>query len=132
VSHFGDPAEKAAVRQLAREGVAIVLREGATQPGGVSWLVARLTPTHAKLASDEQEPIRAKRLALRAAVKTAIAARDAIEGCFTPEWRAAHARATEACQAESDYVNALSRDRATRYGSWRTPTDRELQLLGYL
>ena len=53
---------------------------------------------------------------LRAAANLAIAEHDAIDDCFTPEWRAAHTRVRNACLAE----------RAGRWGKWMTRLDRDL------
>lgn len=138
-SYFGDPAEKAAVRELVREGIAIIVRETVPPTRGnigprVAWIVARFAPGRPEIseAQNEDREHAAKQLALREASHAALAARDAIDNPCTPEWRAAHARAREACLTERAYVDTLARDPATRYGSWRTPTDRELQLFGYL
>jgi len=135
-SHFGDPAEKAAVRTLVREGVAIIVREETpVKPGHgarIAWLVAKLAPKHAARVQSEDRELATQRAQLHAASCAALRARDAIEACCTPAWSAAHSAAREACQTEQAFVRALSHDPATRYGSWRTVTDRELQLFGYL
>ena len=69
---------------------------------------------------------------LRYAAATALRARDAIDNCATPEWRAAHHLARKACEAAQAETLRLARDPATRYSDWRTTVDRELMTLGYL
>jgi hypothetical protein len=69
---------------------------------------------------------------LRADAKAAIAARDAIDDCFSTEWRDAHAAAVLACSLAADEMERLAKNPKTRYGSWRTPSDVELMTLGYL
>ena len=69
---------------------------------------------------------------LREDARVAIAARDAISDCFSPEWRAAHTAAVYACSIAAEEQQRLAKNPKTRYGSWRTPSDIELMNLGYL
>src|SRR5262245_52266077 len=70
--------------------------------------------------------------ALRGAAHAALLERDAIEGCTSPEWRAAHARSSDLYR-QADAIRAqLARDPVTRYGAWRTLADIELMARGYL
>lgn len=69
---------------------------------------------------------------LRADARAAIAARDAIDDCFTQQWRTAHADAVAACMLAAVEMERLAKNPKTRYGSWRTPSDIELMSLGYL
>jgi hypothetical protein len=69
---------------------------------------------------------------LRAAAREAIAARDAIDDCFSPEWRSAHEEAVVACQHANAELERLAKNPKTRHGSWRTPADIELMVLGYI
>lgn len=69
---------------------------------------------------------------LRADARAAIAARDAIEDCFSPQWAEAHKEAIFACHAANAELERLAKNPKTRHGSWRTPADVELMLLGYL
>ena len=69
---------------------------------------------------------------LRADAIAAIAARDAIDDCFTPQWREAHEAAVAACLLATTEMERLAKNPKTRYGSWRTPADVELMVLGYL
>jgi hypothetical protein len=69
---------------------------------------------------------------LRATVRTAIAARDAIDNCFSPAWAEAHHVAVIACTAANAEMERLAKDPKTRYGSWRSPGDIELMMMGYL
>lgn len=62
----------------------------------------------------------------------AIAARDAIDDCFSPEWVAAHKEAIGACQLAAAELERLAKNPKTRHGSWRTPSDIELMVLGYI
>jgi hypothetical protein len=69
---------------------------------------------------------------LRADAREAIAARDAIDDCFSPEWAAAHEQALAACERAYAEQERLAKNPKTRHGSWRTPADVELIVLGYL
>lgn len=69
---------------------------------------------------------------LRASAKAALDARDAIDDCFSPAWAAAHKEAILACKLANDEMERLASNPTTRYGSWRTPADVELMVLGYL
>ena len=69
---------------------------------------------------------------LRANARAAIAARDAIDDCFTQEWRDAHEAAVAACMLATVEMERLAKNPKTRYGTWRTPSDVELMTLGYL
>ena len=69
---------------------------------------------------------------LRADARAAIAARDAIDDCFTQEWRDAHESAVAACMLATAEMERLAKNPKTRYSSWRTPADVELMVLGYL
>ena len=69
---------------------------------------------------------------LRADAQAAIATRDAIDDCFSPAWRAAHTAAVFACSLAAAEQERLAKNPKTRYGSWRTPADIELMILGYL
>jgi hypothetical protein len=69
---------------------------------------------------------------LRADARAAITLRDAIDDCFSPEWLAAHAEATAACERASAEMQRLAKNPKTRHGSWRTPSDVELMVLGYI
>jgi len=69
---------------------------------------------------------------LRANVRAAISARDAIDDCFSQEWLAAHKEAILACAAANAEMERLAKNPKTRHGSWRTPGDIELMVLGYL
>lgn len=69
---------------------------------------------------------------LRADARAAIAVRDAIDDCFSPQWRAAHDQAVAACMLATAELERLAKNPKTRYGSWRTPADVELMVLGYL
>jgi hypothetical protein len=69
---------------------------------------------------------------LRADARAAIAARDAIDDWFSPEWAAAHKEAILACAEANVELERLAKNPKTRYGNWRTPFDIELMLLGYL
>lgn len=69
---------------------------------------------------------------LRADARAALAARDAIDDCFSPEWLAAHKETILACAAANAEMERLAKDPKTRHGSWRTRGDVELMVLGYL
>lgn len=69
---------------------------------------------------------------LRAAALAALEARDAIDDCFCAAWAEAHREAVVACHQAVDEMERLAKNPATRYGSWRTPADVELMLLGLL
>jgi hypothetical protein len=69
---------------------------------------------------------------LRAIAHAAIVARDAIDDWFSPEGIAAYKEARDACRAATAEMERLAKDPETRYGSWRTPADVELMMLGYL
>lgn len=69
---------------------------------------------------------------LRADARAAIAARDAIDDCFSQAWRDAHLVAVIACEKATAEMERLAKNPKTRYGSWRTPGDVELMVLGYL
>lgn len=69
---------------------------------------------------------------LRAAAQAARDARDAIDDWFSPAWAEAHREAILACAAANDEMERLAKNPKTRYGSWRTPFDVELMVLGYL
>jgi len=69
---------------------------------------------------------------LRAAAIAAIEARDAIDDCFCPAWAEAHREAVVACHQAVAEMERLAKNPKTRYGSWRTPADVELMVLGYL
>ena len=69
---------------------------------------------------------------LRVDARAAIAARDAIDDCFTQEWRDAHEAAVAACVLATTETERLAKNPKTRYGTWRTPADVELMVLGYL
>jgi hypothetical protein len=69
---------------------------------------------------------------LRAVARIALEARDAIDDCFSPEWRAAHEEAVTAWEHANAEMERLAKNPKTRYGSWRTPADVELMTLGYL
>lgn len=69
---------------------------------------------------------------LRADASAAIADRDAIGDCFSPQWAAAHVKAIAACERAAVEMQRLAKNPKTRYGSWRTPADVELMTLGYL
>lgn len=62
----------------------------------------------------------------------AILARDAIESCISPEWRAAHQRARDLCLQARAIRHDLAQDPTTRYGDWRTEADRMSMMLGAL
>ena len=69
---------------------------------------------------------------LRAVAIAAIEARDAIDDWFSPAGIAAYAEARRACLEAHAEMERLAKNPATRHGSWRTPADVELMLLGYL
>ena len=69
---------------------------------------------------------------LRVDAREAIAARDAIDDCFSQEWREAHEAAVAACMLATSEMERLAKNPKTRHGSWRTPADVELMVLGYL
>ena len=69
---------------------------------------------------------------LRAEARAAIAARDAIDDCFSPEWLAAHKEAILVCDAANAEMERLAKNPKTRYGNWRTRGDIELMVLGYI
>jgi hypothetical protein len=69
---------------------------------------------------------------LRADAQAAIAARDAIDDCFSSAWKAAHTAAVFACSLAAEEQQRLAKNPKTRHGSWRTPGDIELMNLGYL
>ena len=69
---------------------------------------------------------------LRAAAHEAIIARDAIDDCFSQEWRDAHAESVAACMLANTELERLAKNPKTRHGSWRTQGDVELMVLGYL
>ena len=69
---------------------------------------------------------------LRADARASIVARDAIDDCFTQEWRDAHEAAVAACMRATAEMERLAKNPKTRYGNWRTPADVELMVLGYL
>jgi len=69
---------------------------------------------------------------LRADAREAIICRDAIDDCCSPSWAAAHAVAVEACKRAAAEQQRLAKNPKTRYGAWRTPSDVELMVLGYL
>lgn len=62
----------------------------------------------------------------------AIIARDAIDSCFCPEWRAAHDIAHNHGLHSIKLRDQLALNRATRYGAWRTDGDKEMMMRGYL
>ncbi len=69
---------------------------------------------------------------LRAVARAAIEARDAIDDWFSPAWAEAHREAQRACAEATAEMERLAKNPETRYGSWRTPADVELMVLGYL
>jgi hypothetical protein len=69
---------------------------------------------------------------LRAEAHEALLARDAIDACFSQAWCAAHALAVAACQRAAAELERLAKNPKTRYGSWRTSSDIELMVLGYI
>lgn len=69
---------------------------------------------------------------LRAIAIAAIEARDAIADWFSPTGIAAYKEARRACLEAYAEMERLAQNPATRYGSWRTPADVELMVLGYL
>ena len=69
---------------------------------------------------------------LRADALAAIAAHDAIDDWFSPEGRAACREMILACAAANAELERLAKNPKTRYGSWRTPFDVELMVLGYV
>lgn len=69
---------------------------------------------------------------LRADAAAAIAARDAIDDCFSPAWAEAHREAVLACVAANAEMERLAKNPKTRHGNWRTPSDVELMMLGYI
>lgn len=69
---------------------------------------------------------------LREEAHQALRARDAIDDCFSQAWRDAHAILRDACDRAAAEQQRLAKNPRTRYGSWRTPGDVELMLLGYL
>ena len=69
---------------------------------------------------------------LRADALAAIAARDAIDAWFSPEWAAAHKEVLLACAAANAELERLAKNPKTRHGSWRTAFDVELMVLGYI
>jgi hypothetical protein len=69
---------------------------------------------------------------LRADARAALAARDAIDDCFSDAWRDAHEAAVAACVLATVEMERLAKNPKTRYGNWRTPADVELMVLGYL
>lgn len=69
---------------------------------------------------------------LRADARAAIAARDAIDDCFSQAWIDAHRAAILACAAANAEMERLAKNPKTRHGNWRTPADIELMVLGYL
>lgn len=69
---------------------------------------------------------------LRENARALIAARDAIDDCFSSAWAAAHLEAVAACEHAVAEMERLAGNPLTRYGSWRTPGDIELMALGYL
>jgi len=54
----------------------------------------------------------------------AIIARDSIESCCSPEWRAAHNKASEACLKASTERKRLWKQE--RWGKWMNALDRQL------
>jgi hypothetical protein len=70
--------------------------------------------------------------ALKTEAKTLIAARDAIDNCFSPEWREAHAKAREASLASQQEMVRLAKvDRTNKLG-WQGPSEKELILKGWM
>jgi hypothetical protein len=69
---------------------------------------------------------------LRTAARDAIAARDAFDDCFSPAWADAHREALVACEYASAEMLRLAKNPKTRHGNWRTASDIELMVLGYL
>ena len=69
---------------------------------------------------------------LRANVLVAIALRDAIDDCFSPEWSGAHKEVILACAAANAELKKLAKNPKTRHRSKRPSFDVELMLLGYL
>lgn len=69
---------------------------------------------------------------LRADALAAIAAHDAIDDWFAPEGREACREMILACAAANAEMERLAKDPKTRHGSWRTPFDIELMVLGYI
>ena len=69
---------------------------------------------------------------LRADALATLALRDAIDDCFSPAWLAAHKEAILACAAANAEMERLAKNPTTRYGTWRTPFDVELMVLGYI
>jgi hypothetical protein len=69
---------------------------------------------------------------LRAVARKALAARDAIDDWFSPQWLQAHEATVAACLLATAEMKRLASDPKTRYGSWRTPADVELMVLGLL
>ncbi len=68
---------------------------------------------------------------LRTDACMSIAFRDTIDDCFSQEWRDAH-EAVAACMLATAEMERLAKNPKTRHGSWRTPADVELMVLGYL
>ena len=69
---------------------------------------------------------------LRADALAAIAAHEAVDDWFSPEGRMACREMILACAAANAELERLARNPKTRHGSWRTPFDVELMVLGYI
>jgi hypothetical protein len=69
---------------------------------------------------------------LRAAASEALRARNAIDGCFTPEWREAHRVAKAACTAADNEMTRLAKVDRRNVEGWQGAMERELILLGYV
>ena len=69
---------------------------------------------------------------LRADVRACRLLLDAIDDCFSPEWREAHTDFIEACKRANAELKRLAQNPKTRYGNWRTAADVELMTMGYL
>lgn len=92
-----------------------------------------INDTATEIDSDLVATIPINKLAvLRADARAAIEARDAIDDCFSPEWATAHEQALAACERAYAEQERLANNPKTRHGSWRTPSDIELMVLGYL
>ena len=69
---------------------------------------------------------------LRAIALAAIAAHEAVDDWFSPEGRAACRAMILACAEANAELERLATNPETRYGTWRTPFDVELMVLGYI
>jgi hypothetical protein len=77
------------------------------------------------------EQLKAKYHSLLATIAESIRDRDVVE-IGSAVWNSSHQKAAEASISANAVRRSLARNKETRYLDWRTQSDKELMLLGYI